>query len=272
MSETEAQTKGPQVATAPAPPARAAVPATPAANPRLEGLAFELDDGTRKSHSVAENTAFVTGFFKGLATEKSFSKLLAGLYHVYDAMEAALDETECAANRALDFSALRRRAALEADMAHFFGPEWRTSAAARPSAAATRYAARVREVAAGPTPELLIGHLYSRYLGDLFGGQMMAGMASKSLGLDANAADGGLAFYRFDEIANTKAFIDEWYTALNALELTAAQKSAIVDEANVVFQLNIDLFDELEGNAAKALFAVLFESLFAWARPPPPSA
>ena len=32
---------------------------------REAGLALLLDDGTRKSHSVAENTAFVNGFFKG---------------------------------------------------------------------------------------------------------------------------------------------------------------------------------------------------------------
>ena len=32
-------------------------------NPRLSGLALALDEGTRKSHSIAENTAFVTGFF-----------------------------------------------------------------------------------------------------------------------------------------------------------------------------------------------------------------
>ena len=41
-------------------------------NPRLEGLSFMLDDGTRKSHLVAENTAFVTGFFKGLSTKNSY--------------------------------------------------------------------------------------------------------------------------------------------------------------------------------------------------------
>jgi len=44
-------------------------------NPRKEGLALMLDDGTRKSHSMAENTAFVSGFFKGIATKESFSNL-----------------------------------------------------------------------------------------------------------------------------------------------------------------------------------------------------
>ena len=38
---------------------------------RSTGLALALDDGTRKSHSMAENTQFVTGFFRGIATRDS---------------------------------------------------------------------------------------------------------------------------------------------------------------------------------------------------------
>ena len=60
---------------------------------RSTGLALALDDGTRKSHSVAENTAFVTGFFRGIATKQAFGQLVASLYFVYDAMESAF--TEC---------------------------------------------------------------------------------------------------------------------------------------------------------------------------------
>merc|ERR1712216_830690 len=41
---------------------------------RKSGLALMLDDGTRKSRSVAENTAFVTGFFKGIAERDSFAR------------------------------------------------------------------------------------------------------------------------------------------------------------------------------------------------------
>lgn len=46
-----------------------------ATNPRKEGLALMLDDGTRKSHSMAENTAFVSGFFKGIATKEILSRV-----------------------------------------------------------------------------------------------------------------------------------------------------------------------------------------------------
>ena len=93
---------------------------------------------------------------------------------------------------------------------------------------------------------------------------MMAGMAAKSLALDAAAPDGGgLAFYAFDDIADTRAFIDRWYAALNALDLGADARARVVDEANAVFALNIEVFDELEGNAARAVWAFAAESVIA---------
>ena len=222
---------------------------------RSTGLALALDDGTRKSHSVAENTAFVTGFFRGIATKQAFSQLVASLYFVYEAMETAFTECDDEGVRALDYPQLRRRAALEEDMAYYFGPEWRDSV--QPSPATRKYCARVEEVARD-APYLLIAHMYTRYLGDLFGGQMMGGMARRSLDLDASL---GTKFYEFDDIPATKPFIEEWYAQLNKLELTDEQKERIVDEGNEVFRLNIEVFEELEGNPAKALFTLAISSL-----------
>jgi len=56
-------------------------------NPRQTGMALMLDDGTRKSHSMAENTQFVTGFFKGLANRNSYRSLMTTLYYVYKAQK-----------------------------------------------------------------------------------------------------------------------------------------------------------------------------------------
>ena len=224
---------------------------------RSTGLALALDDGTRKSHSVAENTAFVTGFFRGIATKQAFGQLVASLYFVYDAMESAFTECDDEGVRALDYPQLRRRAALEEDMAYYFGPEWRDTV--QPSPATRKYVARVEEVAR-EAPYLLIAHMYTRYLGDLFGGQMMGGMARRSLDLDASL---GTKFYEFDDIPSKdiKPFIEDWYAQLNKLELTDEQKERIVDEGNEVFRLNIEVFEELEGNPAKALFTLAISSL-----------
>lgn len=107
-------------------------------------------------------------------------------------------------------------------------------------------------------PELLIAHQYTRYLGDLFGGQMMGGMARRSLGLPEGE---GTRFYAFADIPAPADFIEGWYARLNELELSEAQKQRIVDEGNLVFALNIEIFDELEGSAAQGVWALLVDSV-----------
>jgi len=227
----------------------------PRTNPRTEGLGFALDDGTRNVHSIAENTGFVTGFFRGLARRESFAQLTSSLYFVYQAMETILDETTNDHLLALDFPELRRLPSLERDMQFFFGDDWRQTV--EPSPATRAYVDRIRAVARSSTPELLVGHLYSRYLGDLFGGAMLANMASKSLDLD----DGGLDFYTFETIPDTRTFIDSWYIQLNDLDLDPRLQAAIVDEATDVFRLNIAIFNELEGSAVRALATIALQTL-----------
>jgi len=224
-------------------------------NPRLEGLALLLDDGTRKSHSVAENTAFVQGFFKGLSTQDAYKSLLTSLYFVYGSMERCFDECDSKEVKILDDDKLRRLEALSTDMTYFYGSDWRNEI--KPSYFAQKYVNRIEEVAQDK-PYLLIGHQYSRYLGDLFGGQMMGSMATKSLNLEKGT---GTAFYSFDDIDNTKDYITEWYSKLNALDLTQEQKDEIVDEANLVFDLNIGIFEELEGSAFKAIWSFSVNSI-----------
>ena len=112
-----------------------------------------------------------------------------------------------------------------------------------------------RLCSAAPNPPPTV---YTRYLGDLFGGQMMGGMARRSLGLDAGS---GTAFYTFDDVPDSKGFIEEWYSRLNELDLTEAQKQELVDEANLVFALNIEIFEELEGNPAQALWTLARSAL-----------
>ena len=225
-------------------------------NPRLTGLALMLDDGTRKSHSIAQNTQFVSGFFKGLADRESYKALITSLYFVYQAMEKAMDSSEEEGVKTLDYPTLRRLESLEKDMDYFYGEKWQDDTI-EPSPAAKAYVARIQEIAE-TKPYLMIAHQYTRYLGDLFGGQMMGGMASRSLSLENGD---GTAFYTFDDIPSTKDFITEWYTSLNELDLTQQQKEDIVDEANLVFDLNIDVLQELTGSPLKAILTLAVNSL-----------
>lgn len=131
-------------------------------NPRDEGLSLLLDDGTRKSHSIAENTAFVSGFFKGLSTKEAYRNLVTSLYFVYEAMEQSFDTTSEERVKALDGPEIRRLDAIARDMEYFYGAEWRNEIKMSPATKA--YVSRIQEVAE-ERPYLLIGHQYSRYLG-----------------------------------------------------------------------------------------------------------
>ena len=150
------------------------------------------------------------------------------------------------------FEQLDRVTALEEDLAFYFGPEWRQQIEASP--AATEYVARIREVAQ-TSPELLVGHHYTRYLGDLSGGQILKNIAQKAMN---NPTDDGLHFYVFPEIADEKAFKTTYRSAMDTLPIDQPMADRIVEEANQAFHLNMKMFQELEGNLVAAIGKVLF--------------
>lgn len=237
-------------------------------NPRKVGLALMLDDGTRKSHSMAQNSAFVTGFFKGLASRDSYKALLTSLYFVYSAMEDAMEDATIDHRvKLMDDDVLRRVPSLQQDLNYFYttinnsnnnNEDWQSQI--QPSLATQAYVSRIRQIAQNPESSyLLLAHQYTRYLGDLFGGQMMGGMASKSLELTEE--NGGVSFYKFDNIPDTTDYITAWYTRLNQLDLTQEQKENIIDEANYVFDLNIGILQELDGNPLTAIWTLLLNTL-----------
>ena len=104
-------------------------------------------------------------------------------------------------------------------------------------------------------PELLVGHHYTRYLGDLSGGQILKNIAQKAMN---NPTDDGLHFYVFPEIADEKAFKTTYRSAMDALPIDQSTADRIVEEANQAFHLNMKMFQELEGNLVAAIGKVLF--------------
>ena len=66
-------------------------------------------------------------------------------------------------------------------------------------------------------PMLLLLHAYTRYLGDLSRGKVLARIARWALHLDKGHH--GLRFYCFEAIRSTKLFKDRYRTALDVLVL-----------------------------------------------------
>ncbi|MEO1211310.1 MAG: heme oxygenase (biliverdin-producing) [Cyanobacteria bacterium J06638_20] len=219
-------------------------------------LAAKLREGTKKAHTMAENTGFIACFLRGTVEPTSYRKLVANLYFVYAAMEEEMQKHQNhSVLGGLYFPELNRKASLEQDLTYYFGQNWRDQVA--PSEAAEAYVARIREVSA-QSPELMIAHLYTRYMGDLSGGQILKKIAQNAM----NLSDGsGTSFYEFDQIPDEKAFKQMYRDRLDAAPVDEATVDRIVEEANDAFGMNMHMFQELEGNLVKAIGIQLFNLL-----------
>jgi len=132
-------------------------------------LAGQLREGTKKSHTMAENTGFVACFLKGVVEKKSYRKLISDLYFVYEAMEEEIERLvneEHPVIKPIGFKSLFRKETLVNDLEFYFGENWKNEI--NISHSAKEYVERIREVAK-KSPELLVGHHYTRYIGDLSG-------------------------------------------------------------------------------------------------------
>lgn len=219
-------------------------------------LATRLREGTKQSHSLAENADFVQCFLKGVVEKTSYRQLLGNFYFVYTSLEEQLESLQ---NHPflgqLYFPELRRKSSLAQDLNYYWGSHWQASIT--PSDATLCYVDRIKEVASSD-PILLIAHTYTRYLGDLSGGQILKKIAQRGMNLPKGQ---GTAFYDFEDIQNPKAFKTIYRQALNDLSLDESTITQIVDEANFAFKLNMDLFQELEGSLIRAIGLMIFNSL-----------
>ena len=215
------------------------------------GLSLDLKEGTKVSHSAAENTKFVAGFLKGVLDKEKYRQLLTNFYYVYQTMENQIRESRDPLVKKICYPELERVNGLERDLRYYYGPVWRDMQI--PTEACNTYCYRINEIA-NDNPYLLIAHHYTRYIGDLSGGQILRGIAEKALD---NPKGEGLHFYDFPDIPDAKAFKTKYRETLDSFPLDESEINALIVEANYAFRLNMYIFDEIEGSAAKGFFKVL---------------
>ena len=218
-------------------------------------LAAMLKEGTKKSHSMAENMGFIKCFLKGVVEKNSYRKLAANLYFVYGAMEEEMERLQDhPLIKPIYFPELKRESNLAKDLQFYYGNNWKNEIEITPHGQA--YVDRIHEIAQN-SPELFAAHSYTRYLGDLSGGQILKNIAQKAM----NLGDQGTAFYEFETISDEKAFKNQYRQALNDLPVDQETADRIVQEANDAFGMNMKMFQELEGNLIMAIGKMLFNSL-----------
>ncbi|XP_041641353.1 heme oxygenase-like [Cheilinus undulatus] len=205
-------------------------------------LSEQIKQATKKSHERAENTELMLSFQRGKVTLPQYKLLLCSLYEVYQALEEELDRNSNHPGVApIYFPAeLARLATLEKDLEFFYGLNWREKIVV--PAATKRYCHRLRQIGR-ENPEFLIAHAYTRYLGDLSGGQVLGRIAQKSLGLKSSD---GLSFFAFPGVSSPNLFKQLYRSRMNSVELTEEERNGVLEEAIRAFELNIQVFDDLQ--------------------------
>nr|YP_009313522.1 Heme oxygenase [Galaxaura rugosa]SCW21776.1 Heme oxygenase [Galaxaura rugosa] len=219
-------------------------------------LAQQLREGTTKSHSMAENVGFVKSFLSGVVDKKSYRKLVANLYFVYVAIEEQMSANQSNPFiKPIYFQELNRKQSLEEDLNYYYGHNWQDNI--RPSEATQIYVRRIHEIGINQ-PELLIAHAYTRYMGDLSGGQILKKIAKNAMHL---SDDDGTSFYNFKYIEDDNKFKKQYRNQLNQIPINENQIADIVAEANVAFTLNMKVFQELNSNIIKIMAMLLINAI-----------
>jgi len=100
--------------------------------------------------------------------------------------------------------------------------------------------ARIEQVADWPGG--YIAHHYTRYMGDLSGGQFIRMELQKIYGYQKG---GGVDFYLFDEVGSLPRFKNEYRARLDALPFGEREQQRMIGEVKLAYQLNTEVLGEL---------------------------
>ncbi|XP_038834580.1 heme oxygenase-like [Salvelinus namaycush] len=205
-------------------------------------LSEQIKAVTKDSHVRAENTELMLAYQRGNVSLTQYKLLLCSLYEIYQALEEALDNNSNHPSVAPIYFPLElaRLESVERDLEHFYGQDWREKIVV--PAATKIYAHRLRQIGKD-NPEYLVAHAYTRYLGDLSGGQVLGRITQKSLGLKGGE---GLSFFSFPGVSSPNLFKQLYRSRMNSIELEEEERKGMLEEAVRAFELNIQVFDDLQ--------------------------
>jgi heme oxygenase (biliverdin-producing, ferredoxin) len=186
-------------------------------------------------HRAAETRGFITALMGGALSLDEYTRYLAQLAWVYEALEERGSRPR---DPAMFDPSLARMAAIDADLAALGASDWREIHPPLPETA--QYAAHLRAIADDDVRYL--AHHYTRYLGDLSGGQAIARLVARHYG----ATPDQLSFYRFDLAGDGVVRYKRGYRdAINALALSPVEVDLLIAEVRESFRLNSAIFEAL---------------------------
>ncbi|MEV0623778.1 biliverdin-producing heme oxygenase [Nonomuraea sp. NPDC050404] len=200
-----------------------------------------LRNSTWADHESAESEGYLSALMGGRLSEHEYGEMVAQHYFAYVALDGvSRDLAGHPLSGRFVFPELYREPALERDLATIYGAGWRDRIT--PSKSTSTLVARIHQMADWPGG--YVAHHYTRYLGDLSGGQFIRMELQKIYGY---ARGGGVDFYFFDELGSLPRFKNEYRARLDVLgqALDERGRQRMIDEVKLAYQLNAEVLAEL---------------------------
>lgn len=194
-----------------------------------------LKNQTAPAHRRAESQRFIQELMAGALNVRAVVSLFAALEPVYQALEGTLRSMDSDPTIALfDHRALDREDRLSADLRSF------GRSSSRDRTQATHAYVEIVASAAG-SPQRLLAHHYTRYLGDLAGGQAISRLVQRHYGIDPEQ----LTYYDFSAIGDTHHYRKQYRALLDLLPWSPVEQAVFIAECEIAYDINAALFIEL---------------------------
>ena len=200
---------------------------------------------TREDHEQAERSPFIVSLLSGDLDRRAHVELLQALLPVYQTLESILlAQSGEASLSVFDDRRLDRHDRIASDL-RALGQDPAPEGA---QLAASQSYVRVIE-AASVSPQRLLAHHYTRYLGDMAGGRVIASRLRSEYAVDPAA----LTYYDFSSLDDIHGYRKQYKVHLDEVPWTAAEQAEFTEECRLAYRANSQLFAELAALTSAAV-------------------
>lgn len=192
-----------------------------------------VKEASKAQHVAAERSPFLVALMKGSLGTDAYRDYLTQLAPIYEALES-WDSIKGGDLLGLFDHRLDRFEHIICDIESLGGSKLVCDET-------IAYVAHLNTLVEAKDRVRLLAHHYTRYLGDLSGGQAIASLVMRNLSLPPTF----MTFYSFDDIEDKVRYKEDYKQKLDSLDLSPEQVEIFITEVQTAFEFNQRIFTAL---------------------------
>jgi heme oxygenase len=196
-----------------------------------------MKEETFEAHELSKDSGFATTIMSGAWSHLGFVEWQRALHPIYVSLEDIMKKNRKDPNlHMFDHRKLDRSQKIFNDLA-YYGVDPTKDPSPLPSV--KEYVAKVED--AGSQAQRIMAYHYTRYMGDMIGGQVIARTLMEKYDMPKEA----LSCYDFSDVGDLYHYRKTYKTLLDLVPWSDEERRAFIEETKVAYEINAVLFSEL---------------------------